>query len=675
MLGNQSQPRTVNTNVRQLWSWIGGVMVIIAICLAARFLIGPTAAQAQADRATSKNNNNPRTQARPAGTTKTATNNPKSQGANNTNAPTATGGNANAKKPSAAGPNANANAKPNVVAIVDGQSISREDLGRECLRRYGKDVIESVINKQLIGMECQRRGINITDKDIDEEIARMATKFSLSPDRYLMMLEQERNINVQQYRTEVVWRMLALKKLAADQIQVTDEDLKEAFESEYGPKVKARVIVVGSRQKAEDLLKRARANPDNFGDLAKNHSDDVNSASARGLVPPIRKHAGNEEIEKIAFALKPGEISDIVAVGEKFLILKCEAQYPESFVSNQDMPIVEQRLRDSIADHKLRTASAELFQRLQEETKIVNVMNDDELSRKMPGVAATINGRPISLESVADECIQWYGDEVLEGEVSRVILQNALKAKHIQVTKDDLDEEIRRAADAYGFLKSDGVTPDVKRWLDHVTEEAGENTTVDLYVRDAVWPSVALKKLVNNNIEITEEEMQMGFDSNYGERVEVLAIVCPNERLAQKVWDMARQNPSDEYFGQLAGQYSIEPVSRANAGRVPPIRRHGGSDALENAAFKLQTGETSGIVIVGEKHIILRCLGRTEPNVTLNDVRDELTKSLHESKLRTVMATEFEKLTSKAKVQTFLPDSVKHKGSESKETSLPAPAN
>jgi len=648
MFGNHSRQRTASSNVRQLWSWIGGVVVIIAICLIARFLIGPTAAQAQANR-----NNMPksgaRTKAKPTGTARVAKNN---------TAPT--------NSPDAAATADLPRAKPNVVAIVDGESISRDHLGRECLRRYGKDVIEGVVNKQLIAYECQKRGVKITDKDIDEEVSRMASKFGLARDQYLKMLEQERNIKVDQYKNEIIWPMLALKQLAADQIQVTDQDLREAFESEYGPKVKARIIVASTKKKAEQLQAQAKADPDKFAELAKSQSEDVNSASARGLVPPIRKHAGDEKIEKIAFGLKEGEVSEVIPVGEKFVILKCEQQCAESFVPAQDMPTIEGRLRESIADHKLRAASSELFRRLQKETKVVNVMNDEQLSRKMPGVAATVNGRPISLDIVAEECIQRYGEDVLEGEIDRAILQNALKTKRLQITKEDLDAEILRAADAYGFLKSDG-TPDVDRWLDHVIEEGGENVTVDLYVRDAVWPSVALKKLVSDTIEISEEEMQMGFEANYGERVEVLAIVCPNERKAQEVWGRARENDTDDFFGQLATQYSIEPVSRANAGRVPPIRRHGGSDALEKAAFELQPGEMSGFINVGDKYIILRCLGRTTPLVkSIDEVHDELEKHLRETKLRATMSTEFERLRSQAKVQVFLTDAITPNGAKNK---------
>ena len=149
--------------------------------------------------------------------------------------------------------------------------------------------------------------------------------------------------------------------------------------------------------------------------------------------------------------------------------------------------------------------------------------------------------------------------------------------------------------------------------------------------------------------------MQKGFESNYGERVEVLAIVLSDQRQAQKVWDMARNNPPTPFFGELAQQYSIEPASRGNGGKVPPIRRHGGSPLIEEEAFKLKAGELSGIVAVDEQFIILRCQGRTKPvQPDFNAVRDELYKDIQEKKLRVQMTQEFDRLQDVAQVDNFL---------------------
>src|SRR5690606_32816632 len=109
------------------------------------------------------------------------------------------------------------------------------------------------------------------------------------------------------------------------------------------------------------------------------------------------------------------------------------------------------------------------------------------------------------------------------------------------------------------------------------------------------------------------------------ERVEAQAIVLTNNRQAQQVWEMARGNLTEEFFGQLAQEYSIDPVSKANGGRVPPIRMHSGQRKIEEEAFRLKAGELSAILAIDDKFVIMRCLGRTRPIVTeFNVVKDDL---------------------------------------------------
>ena len=105
----------------------------------------------------------------------------------------------------------------------------------------------------------------------------------------------------------------------------------------------------------------------------------------------------------------------------------------------------------------------------------------------------------------------------------------------------------------------------MKGWLELVTKKQG--VSVDVYRRDAVWPSVALQKLVGDKIEVTEEDMRKGFEANYGPRVRCRAIVMDQLRRAQQVWEMARKQPTVENFGELAAKYSIEGSSRACGAR------------------------------------------------------------------------------------------------------------
>ncbi|HTN76415.1 MAG TPA: peptidylprolyl isomerase, partial [Pirellulaceae bacterium] len=395
-----------------------------------------------------------------------------------------------------------------------------------------------------------------------------------------------------------------------------------------------------------------QANPAEFGELAKIHSQDTASASAHGLIPPISMHVGDKEIERIAFGLKEGEVSPIVKVANTYIILKCDKHLPQTYVSPQNMDDARQRLTEKLHDEKLRAASTDLFKNLQNQAQVINVYNDPKLTQQYPGVAAQINGKQLTVAQLSEECIRRHGQDVLEGEINRKILLQELKRKKLQVTQQDLDDEIARAAINYGFVNKDG-SPDFDRWQKSIEE--GDGATVDLYIRDAVWPSVALKKLVADSVTVNEEDLKKGFDANYGERVEVLAIVVANNRIAQTVWEQARSLNNDEGFSQLAAQYSIDPVSRGNDGRVPPIRMHGGQPVIEKAAFALKPGDLSSIVAVEDKFVIMRCIGRTRPVVKdYKDVKDELMTDIEEKKMRIAMAKEFDRLKLAAQVDNFL---------------------
>jgi hypothetical protein len=179
--------------------------------------------------------------------------------------------------------------------------------------------------------------------------------------------------------------------------------------------------------------------------------------------------------------------------------------------------------------------------------------------------------------------------------------------------------------------------------------------TREVYVADSVWPSVALRKLVENEVKLSDDDLKRGFESAYGPKAEVLAIVLSDQRVAQKVWEMARDNPTEQFFGRLAEQYSVEPVSASNQGKVPPIRKHGGQPAIEREAFSLKPGERSGIISTGGQHIILWCQGFTEPVVTdPSAVREELIRDLTESATAKAMVARFDQLVESAEIDNFL---------------------
>ena len=550
------------------------------------------------------------------------------------------------------GGQADAEERNNVVAVVNAEPITRKALADESVKRYGGTVLDNMVNRHLIMQECAHQGVQVTNQEVSDEIRRLAAKFGLSLESYLQLLKEERGITPGQYSREIVWPMLALRRLVAEKVKVTDDEFNRAFMAQFGEAVKCRLIMVAERARVLELHQQAKANPDQFANLAKKFSEDEASASVGGLIPPIRRYSGDSRLEEAAFAMQTGDVSEVLQLGDQWIFLQAVRRIPSSHPSPQALPAIREQITDRIRDEKMRGASAELFSRLQTEAKVVKVLGNTELGQQYPGVAAVINGEKVMVSVVSAECIKRHGSEVLEGEINRTLLRQALRAAKKQVSPADLQAEVVSAAVRYGYISPNGEA-DVQAWIGSVT--ASGETTEQVYLADAVWPSVALRKLVEDDIVLNDRDLQEGFQSAYGPRVEVLAIVLSDQRSAQKLWEMARDNPTEEFFGRLAEQYSVEPVSSSNLGKVPPIRKFGGQPAIEKEAFGLKPGELSGIIATGGKYLILRCQGFTKPVVTDPAVvREELVRDLTAKRRNQAMADRFDQIIESAEVDNFL---------------------
>ncbi len=538
------------------------------------------------------------------------------------------------------------------VANVNGRAISRQQLASECLREHGESVLETVMNRHLIAIECRKQNIQISEQEIDAEIDRVSRRFGLPVEQWLTLLRNERDIPVDRYREEIIWPTVALRRLARTQLTVENSEIQREIESQFGPQVQVRMIVLKDSQEAQKIQEAASADPESFASLAVKHSIDVNSASSGGLVQPIRRHLAESQIEVAAFALQPLEISEVIPVGDQYVVLQCIDHIEAREPSESEMQQVRLAVAESIRDRKLHKAGTELFQELQKRANVQNILNNAELQAAMPGVAATINGHSITTDELAEACISRHGKEVLNGLINRQLIEMEISKSGIQINQEDLNLEVARAAQAAGVTTVDGQV-DFEKWYQLMQQQ--QNFSESVYLEKIVWPSVALRKLVEGQVEVTDEDLQKAYEANYGPRIRCRAIVMDNLRRAQEVWGMYRGNPTVENFAQLAAEYSIDPGGKSLGGVVPPIQRHGGQAALEKEAFKLKPGEHSGVIQVGDKFIFLLCEGITKPvEVDPEEVRDVLYTDILEKKHRVLMARRFQQIMEQASIENRL---------------------
>jgi foldase protein PrsA len=291
--------------------------------------------------------------------------------------------------------------KPEYFARVNEQLISQNLVAEECVARYGQEVLDNIVNRTIIQQACKKQGIVITAVEVDEEIVRIAKKFNLSVENWFQMLQAERNLTPRQYRRDIIWPMLALKKIAGERVRVTDEDMRKGFLHDYGVKVKAKLIMLDNFRRAQSVWEKVHKHPERFGEFAREYSIESNSRALDGQIPPIRQHSGNENLEKAAFALRDGQVSGIIQIGQsQFAILLCEGRTRRT-VSFEE---VKESLEEHLLESKVQESVAKVFRKLKEEAVVHNYLTGITTGniRQTSGTKRAARSRPTDRSRSSD---------------------------------------------------------------------------------------------------------------------------------------------------------------------------------------------------------------------------------------------------------------------------------
>ena len=116
-----------------------------------------------------------------------------------------------------------------------------------------------------------------------------------------------------------------------------------------------------AKARADDLLKKARLAPDSFAELAKQNSQDAGSAAKGGDLEFFQRGAMVKPFEDAAFAMKAGDISDVVASDFGYHIIKLtDIKTPKQRSFEELRPSIEGDLKTQQAQRKY-AEMAELF--------------------------------------------------------------------------------------------------------------------------------------------------------------------------------------------------------------------------------------------------------------------------------------------------------------------------
>ncbi|WP_250846840.1 peptidylprolyl isomerase [Aquisphaera insulae] len=275
------------------------------------------------------------------------------------------------------------------IAIVNDQVISRQQLADECVAREGKKVLETLINRSIVDQALKAQKKEVTAAEIDAEITIVARRFGISREAWLRTLDKERNISPAQYAKDIIYPTLALRKLCEGKVEPSKKDIQDAFESQYGDKLRCRMIMVDKVGTAQAIWEELRKNPGGFEKIAQERSMDSGSRAMGGLLAePITRHAYPQTLSDAAFRQlvdgdpadkdpnhkpKNGDITGPIQMAEStWVIFRREDVIPAvAGVSLQDERI-KKNTYDMIYEVKLKEMMGIVFQELVKSSSIDN---------------------------------------------------------------------------------------------------------------------------------------------------------------------------------------------------------------------------------------------------------------------------------------------------------------
>ncbi len=273
---------------------------------------------------------------------------------------------------------------PQVIATVNGQPITEDELVEQLKYGPGPRLLVEMIDERLILAEGRRRHIRPTYQQVELKLSTAVSQVGS-----LAILEKQlhkRGISLEEFKDRLRLEAM-LDEIAAQETSVSEADIKQHYQDNqeqfsYGEQVRGRMILVESRANAEAIAEALQAGGD-FAGLAEALSIDPGTADRGGDMGYFERGDYAPEITDIAFKLPPGETSDIFRAPDGYCILKVEDRRPagvkplaqvqqeitsrlkqqrQSQTRQEWLQAARQRARLAITDPRLRRAVQPLLE-------------------------------------------------------------------------------------------------------------------------------------------------------------------------------------------------------------------------------------------------------------------------------------------------------------------------
>jgi hypothetical protein len=255
-----------------------------------------------------------------------------------------------------------------VAVIYNNIPVTREEFGEYLIER-NSDKLELLVNKRIIEHGARQRGIEVTDAEVEAALVEDLKGMQVSLKDFVEKILKKYEKSLFEWKEDVIRPRLAMTKMCKDRIQITEDDFRKAFEAYYGEKIDCRIILypTGEEKQALNQYADLRKSDEDFDRISKLQASPTLAATG-GRITPIGRHTtGNEELEKEAFSLQPGEMSKLIGTPEGTVVLKCVGRKPAD--TTKTLEAERAKLEKEIREKKTQMELPKLFKELQDQAQ------------------------------------------------------------------------------------------------------------------------------------------------------------------------------------------------------------------------------------------------------------------------------------------------------------------
>lgn len=215
-------------------------------------------------------------------------------------------------------------------------------------QKFKRDALNDLIEFELLYKEAKKRGVKVKGSTIDDIVEENVKKFG-SKKKFIAVLKKQ-GLTLDEFKERVrkYHMVVTLLNNIFKDVEYKEDELREYYERNkqrfrrpeslhlYHILIKVDSTATeeewGKKKRyAEEILEKIKSGGD-FGEVAYNYSEDPYKFKS-GDLGFVHRGQLEPDIEKVAFALKEGELSGVVKSIYGFHILKAGEKRPETMMS------------------------------------------------------------------------------------------------------------------------------------------------------------------------------------------------------------------------------------------------------------------------------------------------------------------------------------------------------